>query len=134
MEIFIYVILLFAGIAVLIVIHVCIAGIVHRRRNNQGDHDHNHNMVTISNEKKTMSKDDMKRLPCFEYKVTEKENASSVDCAVCLENFMMGDKCRLLPNCKHSFHVQCIDSWVLKTPVCPICRTCANPSLKIEVV
>ncbi|XP_040986531.1 RING-H2 finger protein ATL40-like [Juglans microcarpa x Juglans regia] len=128
MEIFISVMLLFGGIVVLIVIHVCIAGRVRRRGNNQGDHDHNHTMVTIGNDKKTMSNDDLKRLPCFEYKVAEKGNTSSVDCAVCLENFKMGDQCRLLPNCRHSFHVQCIDSWVLKTPVCPICRTCANPT------
>lgn len=135
MEIFISVMLLFAGIAVLIAIHVCISGRVLRRENNQGDHhNHNHNIDTISNENKIMSKDDLKGLPCFEYKVAEKENTSSVDCAVCLENFKMGDKCRLLPNCKHSFHVQCIDSWVLKTPDCPICRTCVNPTLKIEVV
>ncbi|KAJ8615596.1 hypothetical protein MRB53_034968 [Persea americana] len=36
-----------------------------------------------------------------------------------LENFKMVDKCRLLPNCNHSFHAHCIDSWLLKTPKLP---------------
>ncbi|KAL2539527.1 RING-H2 finger protein ATL44 [Abeliophyllum distichum] len=73
----------------------------------------------------SMSSDDIKELPCFDYKVEEKEN-SPVECAVCLENFKGGEKCRLLPICRHTFHVQCIDSWLLKTAACPICRTRAN--------
>ncbi|KAL2459398.1 RING-type domain-containing protein [Forsythia ovata] len=39
-----------------------------------------------------MSSDDIKELPCFDYKVEEKEN-SPVECAVCLENFRGGEKC-----------------------------------------
>nr|KYP52461.1 putative RING-H2 finger protein ATL5G [Cajanus cajan] len=62
---------------------------------------------------------ELKNLPCFDYE----EGESLVDCAVCLENFKVGDVCRLLPNCSHSFHVHCIDSWILQTPFCPICRT-----------
>ncbi|KAL4634001.1 hypothetical protein ACB092_04G165200 [Castanea dentata] len=81
---------------------------------------------------KMISNEDLKKLPCFDYEAAEK-GTSCVDCAVCLENFKMGDKCRLLPNCRHSFHVQCIDSWLLKTPICPICRTCIIP-LKVEVI
>ncbi|KAJ8628416.1 hypothetical protein MRB53_021723 [Persea americana] len=38
-----------------------------------------------------------------------------------LENFKMVDKCKLLPNFNHSFHVHCIDSWLLKTPFCFLC-------------
>uniref|UniRef100_A0A803Q0R4 RING-type E3 ubiquitin transferase n=1 Tax=Cannabis sativa TaxID=3483 RepID=A0A803Q0R4_CANSA len=38
----------------------------------------------------------------------------------------MGDKCRLLPTCNHSFHAECVDTWLLRTPFCPICRTGAD--------
>lgn len=119
MEILISVILLFVGIAVLVMIHVCVVGRAFGR-GNQGLH-----MVQRSSiiGTKRMSAEDLKMLPCFDY-VASKE--SPADCAVCLENFKAGDKCRLLPNCRHSFHAQCIDSWLLKTPMCPICRTCAN--------
>ncbi|OVA07607.1 zinc finger protein [Macleaya cordata] len=79
-----------------------------------------------------MSHDELEKLPCFEFKALEK-GTSPVDCAVCLENFKMGEKCRLLPICKHSFHAQCVDSWLLKTPICPICRTSAGSQRKAMV-
>jgi hypothetical protein len=131
MELIVSVVLLFVGIAVLVIIHVCIIGRAFRRGNHQIQG--NNNMVQRgSNGTKRMSTVDLERLPCFDYKAAEK-GSSSVDCAVCLDNFKMGDKCRLLPNCGHSFHVQCIDSWLLQTPICPICRTIANPP-KIDVI
>ncbi|KAL5544226.1 hypothetical protein UlMin_008010 [Ulmus minor] len=127
MEILISVILLFVGIVVLVVIHICIVGRAFGR-GNQGVEMVQRSGIGI----KRMSKEDLKMIPCFDYLAGEKGN-SPVDCAVCLENFRNGDKCRLLPSCRHSFHVQCIDSWLLKTPICPICRSCAKPP-KIGVV
>ncbi|KAA8540834.1 hypothetical protein F0562_024797 [Nyssa sinensis] len=119
MEIVISVILLFVGIAVLVIIHVCIVGRAFGRSYNNGTI-----VVEMSSRRSpSMSKDDIKKLPCFDYNLEEEGERSPVDCAVCLENFKLGDKCRLLPNCKHSFHALCIDSWLLKTAVCPICRT-----------
>ncbi|KAI3633273.1 hypothetical protein MIR68_008811 [Amoeboaphelidium protococcarum] len=45
-------------------------------------------------------------------------------CAICLDDFVVGDKIRYLVNCSHSFHMQCIDPWLLtKKRVCPICKT-----------
>ncbi|XWS60718.1 hypothetical protein CRYUN_Cryun07bG0059800 [Craigia yunnanensis] len=122
MEIVFSVILLFVGIVVLVVIHICIVERASRGRYEDGS------MVQISsNGTKKMLPEDLKMLPTFDYKAAEKES-SPVDCVVCLENFSKGDKCKLLPNCKHSFHSQCIDSWLLKTPICPICRTSADSS------
>ena len=122
MEIVFSIVLLFVGIAVLVVIHICIVGRTFRRGYEDGS------MVQISsNVTKKMSIEDLKMLPSFDYKAAEK-GSSPVDCVVCLENFRKGDKCKLLPNCKHSFHSQCIDSWLLKTPICPIYRTSSDPS------
>lgn len=72
-----------------------------------------------------MSRDEIEKLPSFDFRCKEKKGSSPVDCAVCLENFMAGDKCRLLPVCSHSFHAECIDIWLLKTPICPVCRSSA---------
>ncbi|KAG8077173.1 hypothetical protein GUJ93_ZPchr0006g43212 [Zizania palustris] len=44
------------------------------------------------------------------------------DCAVCLCEFGMDDKLRLLPTCGHAFHVPCIDAWLLSHSTCPLCR------------
>ena len=49
---------------------------------------------------RSMSIDDLEKLPCYDYVDNSKGNntSSPVDCAVCLENLITGDKCRFLPN------------------------------------
>ena len=45
------------------------------------------------------------------------------ECSICLSDFNVGDKCRLL-GCHptHVFHAACIDSWLQLNASCPICR------------
>ncbi|KAJ1762031.1 hypothetical protein LPJ58_000833 [Coemansia sp. RSA 1591] len=44
------------------------------------------------------------------------------NCAVCLDDFAVGDNVRMLP-CQHYFHVLCIDPWLMKSSaVCPLCN------------
>ncbi|XP_020265479.1 RING-H2 finger protein ATL14-like [Asparagus officinalis] len=106
-------IILFIGIGVLVLLHICIVGKAFRRGLNtisQGEE--------LKNEGNNgLSPDDLEKLPCYDFDGGEK------DCAVCLESFRNGEKCRLLPTCRHSFHAQCVDYWLVKTPICPICRT-----------
>ncbi|ESQ27962.1 hypothetical protein EUTSA_v10018859mg [Eutrema salsugineum] len=45
-----------------------------------------------------------------------------LECAICLSELVKGDKSRLLPKCRHSFHVECIDMWFQSHSTCPICR------------
>ncbi|KAI4326700.1 hypothetical protein MLD38_031987 [Melastoma candidum] len=126
MDILISMGLLVVGIAVLVVIHVCVVGRLFRVRYQNGALAH---MFSTTQNSRVLSIEDVNRLPTFDYFVGEATDGGigggggGAECAVCLESFKVGDKCRLLPNCGHSFHVQCIDSWLLKTPVCPICRT-----------
>ncbi|XP_060217172.1 RING-H2 finger protein ATL74-like [Lycium barbarum] len=107
-----------------VAIHFCIVGRSYMRRPAETD-------VVVqssSNGGTRMSNEDLKKLPCFLYKVEERDRdiqEDSLECAVCLERFKSGENCRLLTNCNHSFHVKCIDSWLIKTPYCPICRTIA---------
>ncbi|MCD7453081.1 hypothetical protein HAX54_019513 [Datura stramonium] len=129
MEIVVSVVLLLVGIAVLVFIHVCIVGRAFRNRNGINGAIFNPRSLNRT----SMSQEDIKKLPCFNYKEEAvKGSTSPVDCAVCLENFKVGEKCRLLPMCNHSFHAQCIDSWLHKTAACPICRASAKSPLETE--
>lgn len=75
-------------------------------------------------------------LPTFLFKQKgkqdEEQNNNIVECAVCLSLLEDGEMMRLLPNCKHSFHVGCIDMWLSSHSTCPICRTKVEPRLEPE--
>lgn len=44
------------------------------------------------------------------------------DCSVCLSEFEEEETLRLLPKCKHAFHLYCIDTWLRSHTNCPLCR------------
>ncbi|TKY50405.1 RING-H2 finger protein ATL47 [Spatholobus suberectus] len=116
MTIIITVVLIFVGFVFLILLHVCISERLSRRGSS---------VERGANGGRSMSINDLEKLPCYDY-VAKDNTSSPEDCAVCLENLITGDKCRLLPMCKHSFHAQCVDTWLLKTSICPICRCNAH--------
>uniref|UniRef100_A0A7N0ZUK7 RING-type E3 ubiquitin transferase n=1 Tax=Kalanchoe fedtschenkoi TaxID=63787 RepID=A0A7N0ZUK7_KALFE len=65
-------------------------------------------------------------LPIFNYKaIIGLKNP--FDCAVCLCEFEGDDKLRLLPQCSHAFHMECIDTWLLSHSTCPLCRASLLP-------
>ncbi|RLN39164.1 RING-H2 finger protein ATL1-like [Panicum miliaceum] len=45
------------------------------------------------------------------------------ECAVCLSEFVERERVRLLPNCSHAFHIDCIDTWLQGSSRCPFCRS-----------
>lgn len=74
-------------------------------------------------------------LPMFTYKVTTGQAShddEEPECSVCLGTITEESMVRLLPNCKHIFHVQCIDTWLASHTTCPICRTVAEPTVQPE--
>lgn len=50
---------------------------------------------------------------------TEGEGPSQ--CSVCLGDFEAGDTLRTL-QCKHHFHVACVDQWLSQSGQCPVCK------------
>lgn len=43
-------------------------------------------------------------------------------CVVCQEDFSDGERVRTINKCKHMFHMNCIDPWLLQKSECPLCR------------
>ncbi|KAK9665261.1 hypothetical protein RND81_14G101000 [Saponaria officinalis] len=44
-------------------------------------------------------------------------------CSICLSDYEPRDTLKLLPECLHRFHKDCINQWLRSKGVCPICRT-----------
>lgn len=70
-------------------------------------------------------------LPKFMYKATDLQldHGEVIECSVCLSTIVEETMVKLLPNCKHTFHVECIDMWLNSNTTCPICRTLAEPPM-----
>lgn len=54
---------------------------------------------------------------------------SSLECAVCLNEFQDHETLRFIPKCSHVFHPGCIDLWLSSHFTCPVCRANLVPRL-----
>jgi len=60
------------------------------------------------------------QLPSISYQKGACE-AEGTSCTICLHEYKSEDALRKLP-CKHSYHLECIDRWLLQVNQCPLCR------------
>ncbi|PIN02673.1 hypothetical protein CDL12_24816 [Handroanthus impetiginosus] len=60
-------------------------------------------------------------LPMFRFSSLRGQK-DGLECAVCLTKFEPDEVLRLLPKCKHAFHVECVDTWLDAHSTCPLCR------------
>ncbi|KAF7813864.1 putative lactoylglutathione lyase, chloroplastic [Senna tora] len=65
-------------------------------------------------------------LPFFRFS-SLRGSKEGLECSVCLSKFEDIEILRLLPKCKHAFHINCIDHWLEKHSSCPLCRHKVNP-------
>ncbi|XP_061372078.1 RING-H2 finger protein ATL43-like [Gastrolobium bilobum] len=65
-------------------------------------------------------------LPIFRFGALRGQK-DGLDCAVCLTKFEAAEVLRLLPKCKHAFHVECVDTWLDAHSTCPLCRYRVDP-------
>jgi hypothetical protein len=53
-------------------------------------------------------------------------------CSICICNFEKGEELRVLPDCGHAFHTDCIMPWLTeKKNTCPLCLTKVRKNVKI---
>ncbi|WCJ36099.1 RING/U-box superfamily protein [Euphorbia peplus] len=65
-------------------------------------------------------------LPIFRFSSLRGQK-DGLECAVCLNRFEATEVLRLLPKCKHAFHVECVDTWLDAHSTCPLCRYRVDP-------
>ncbi|XP_073002657.1 RING-H2 finger protein ATL79-like [Typha latifolia] len=59
--------------------------------------------------------------------------AEEAECPICLSEFVVGDRVRVLPTCNHGFHAACVEAWLVSRFSCPTCRApCRSPGLPPE--
>ncbi|ORX89167.1 hypothetical protein K493DRAFT_234427, partial [Basidiobolus meristosporus CBS 931.73] len=74
-------------------------------------------------------------LPCAlvvtdlaEFRLADPEEAM---CTICLDEYSDGELIRRL-HCKHHFHQQCLDEWLLINRYCPLCKANACPTAGVR--
>ncbi|XP_043693958.1 RING-H2 finger protein ATL16-like [Telopea speciosissima] len=77
----------------------------------------------------------IRAIPIIQFKKggesNENKDMSFVECAVCLNEFQEAEKLRVLPNCRHAFHIDCIDIWLQNNANCPLCRSYISSTTRI---
>ncbi|KAJ4749734.1 RING/U-box superfamily protein [Rhynchospora pubera] len=56
------------------------------------------------------------------------KNGGETTCSICLCEYREAEMLRMLPDCRHYFHLMCIDAWLRLNASCPVCRTSPMPT------
>ncbi|KAJ1409443.1 Zinc finger, RING-type [Sesbania bispinosa] len=77
-------------------------------------------------------------IPVIQYKTEVNRDSTNgersfCECAVCLNEFQEDEKLRIIPNCSHVFHIDCIDVWLQNNANCPLCRTSISLTSRFHI-
>ena len=56
------------------------------------------------------------------------------ECIICLGGFSHGETMLDYPNCKHSYHFDCLSTWLKEKMICPLCKGTIRSSLIRAIV
>jgi E3 ubiquitin-protein ligase ATL41 len=128
---------LFAVVVLIIILHIYARYLLRRQERRQRAAlyratsttqvapDETHQYPTSGPQGKGLDPSVIASLPKFIHKPSD--HFEAIECSICLSTVGEEATVRLLPNCKHMFHVECVDIWLSSNTTCPICRTVAEP-------
>ncbi|KAK7394700.1 hypothetical protein VNO78_15235 [Psophocarpus tetragonolobus] len=65
--------------------------------------------------------------PRFQYS-REGGRSNNTTCSICLCEYKDSEMLRMMPECRHYFHLCCLDSWLRLKGSCPVCRNSPLPT------
>lgn len=92
-----------------------------RRQSPEQDQENEEGLAQSRSGYSGIDKTVIKSLPFFRFSAL-KGSREGLECAVCLSKFQDIEILRLLPKCKHAFHINCVDQWLERHSNCPLCR------------
>lgn len=93
----------------------------HRPSHRNRETDHRQRSITIE---QGVDEATLSSYPKLLYSQVKKGASTTASCcSICLVDYKETDTIRLLPDCAHLFHLNCVDPWIRIHPTCPICRT-----------
>ncbi|KAF8380145.1 hypothetical protein HHK36_027628 [Tetracentron sinense] len=66
--------------------------------------------------------------PKFPFCKSKDRGSGDSLCAICLCDYKDGEMLRMMPDCRHFFHLCCIDAWLKLNGSCPVCRNSPLPT------
>ncbi|XP_009341125.2 RING-H2 finger protein ATL67 [Pyrus x bretschneideri] len=58
----------------------------------------------------------------------EASTPDSSTCSICLCDYKDAEMLRMMPECRHYFHLLCLDAWLRLKGSCPVCRNSPLPT------
>ncbi|XP_021644169.2 RING-H2 finger protein ATL67 [Hevea brasiliensis] len=66
--------------------------------------------------------------PKFQFTKDGSLDGNSTTCPICLCEYKDFEMLRMMPECRHYFHLCCIDAWLKLNGSCPVCRNSPLPT------
>lgn len=73
-------------------------------------------------EQSGLRKRELRKIPVEVFKKAQNKDTQVTECPICLSEFTDKEVYRVLPVCRHKFHVKCVDKWLGSHSTCPTCR------------
>jgi hypothetical protein len=77
------------------------------------------------NQQRGMNRQDINKIETINFTKTSSDEKESEKCPICITDYEDKEKLKKLP-CKHLFHPECIDTWLVQNSLCPVCKKDLN--------